>query len=64
MKVAASLYLGMNQSQKLRIDYPSLVMALLRPGIGKEEMNPIHRAIRNHGLQNGMGITFDDADIS
>ena len=63
MERAAGRELARRKRRELRLHEATLVVPLLRPGIGEEQMNRGERAIGNHARQHLYRVVPDDAYI-
>jgi len=60
---AAGRELARRERGKFRLHHAALVVALLRPGIGKEEVDRGERAIADHVLEHIERVVADDAQV-
>ena len=63
MDVAAGLQARGKQCHQRRLDQPALVVALLVPGIGEEDMHAGQAGGRHHVFQHFDGVVLHDADV-
>src|SRR3954464_15431192 len=60
---AARHELSRDQRNEGRLHQPPLVVALLRPRVGKEKVQRGERAVRDHPLEDFDGVMADDTKI-
>src|SRR6266545_2738320 len=63
MHAGAGLHPRGEQRDELRLDQAPLVMALLRPGIWKENMHAVERGRGDHVAQHFDRVVLDDAHV-
>ena len=51
VEVTARLKLSCKKRDKITLDEPSLMVLLLRPGVGEEDVKALNRAVRDHVLK-------------
>src|SRR5262245_54788176 len=61
--VSAARELARSERGEIRLHEPALVVALLRPGIGKEKMDAGKRCVSNHALEHLYRVVADDAQV-